>query len=164
MTVDGGRTWSEQRPLPPPVNRQIAPQTVLFISRELGWVVGEFIYKTNDGARSWQLLSKMPLGDSQTQQDPKLGTYADFMPALWFTDSNHGVVARLDGKIYVTHDGGVSWERVFTAGNTIRDLIFLDDKNGWIVGADGYISRTEAREVFPHLDHKTNLAPFAPAD
>ena len=143
MTVDGGRTWSEQHPLPEPVNRQIAPQTVLFISRELGWLVGEFIYKTTDGAKSWQALSKMPLGDSQTQQDPKLGTYTDFMPALWFTDSNHGVMARVDGKIYITNDGGVTWEKVFTAGKTIRDLVLLDDKSGWIVGADGFMSRTD---------------------
>ena len=143
MTVDGGQTWSDQHPLPEPVNRQIAPQTVLFISRELGWVVGEFIYKTTDGARSWQVLSKMPLGDSQSEQDPKLGTYTDFMPSLWFMDSNHGVMARVDGKIYLTDDGGVTWEKVFTSGKTIRDLIFLDDNSGWIVGSEGFMARTD---------------------
>lgn len=143
ITVDGGRTWSEQRPLPEPVDRQVAPQTVLFISRELGWLVGEFLYKTTDGARSWQALSKMPLDDLQTQKDPKLGTYTDFMPSLWFTDSNHGVMARVDGKIYITNDGGATWEKIFTAGKPIRDLVFLDDKSGWIVGADGYMSKTD---------------------
>jgi hypothetical protein len=125
-TVDGRRTWNEY-PLPETTGQDIPPQTVVFVSRELGWLVGKFIYRTNDGAKTWQALTKTPLGPSQAEPNRQFHpTYADYMPALWFTDSSHGVMARVDGHIYVTNDGGVSWERVLTADRMIRDLVFVD--------------------------------------
>lgn len=142
-TVDGGRTWSEY-PLPESTGQDIPPQTVVFLSRELGWLVGKFIYRTNDGAKTWQALTKTPLGPSQVEPDRQFHpTYADYMPALWFTDSSHGVMARVDGHIYVTNDGGVSWEKVFTADRMIRDLVFVDRNTGWIVGTEGLLMKTD---------------------
>ena len=142
-TVDGGRTWSEDYSLPQQADKATPPQTVLFISRELGWLVGEFIYKTTDGAKTWQTLGKMPLDDPEVEQNPKLGSYTDYMPSLWFRDSNHGVLAQVDGKVYATNDGGATWEKVYTAGKPIRDLVFVDEKTGWIVGVEGLMLRTD---------------------
>ena len=142
-TVDGGRTWSEHT-LPQPTGQDIPPQTVVFLSRELGWLVGEFIYKTTDGGKSWQALSKTPLGGSEPEPNKQFyPTYADYMPALWFTDANHGVMARVDGNIYVTNNGGVSWEKVFTSDRMIRDLVFVDRNTAWIVGTEGLLLRTD---------------------
>lgn len=142
-TLDGGRTWTEH-PLPQQTGQNIPPQTVVFASRELGWLVGEFIYKTTDGAKTWRALSKTPLGGSQVEQNRHFyPTYADYMPALWFSDATHGVMARVDGNIYVTNDGGVSWEKVFTSNKLIRDLVFVDRNTGWIVGTEGLLLRTD---------------------
>lgn len=142
-TVDGGRTWNEYA-LPENTGQDIPPQTVVFVSRELGWLVGKFIYRTNDGAKTWQALSKTPLGPAQPEPNRQFHpTYTDYMPALWFTDSSHGVMARVDGHIYVTNDGGVSWERVLTADRMIRDLVFVDRNTGWIVGTEGLLMKTD---------------------
>ena len=143
-TVDGGRTWSEQHSLPPGTRDDIPPQTVLFVSRELGWLVGESIYRTTDGATTWQALSKTPLSRSSMEPDREFPpTYTDYMPSLWFTDSDHGVMACVDGNVYITNDGGVMWEKVFTADKRISDLVFVDRNSGWIVGTDGFLSRTD---------------------
>lgn len=142
-TVDGGRTWSEH-PLPQLTGQDTPPQTVVFLSRELGWLVGKFIYRTNDGAKTWQALTKTPLDPSQVEPHRQFHpTFADYMPALWFTDSSHGVMAQVDGDIYITSDGGVNWEKIFTADRMIRDLVFVDRNTGWIVGRDGLLLKTD---------------------
>lgn len=142
-TVDGGRTWSEHS-IPQPAGQHVPPQTVVFVSRELGWLVGESIHRTNDGAKTWQTLSKTPLGQSQMEPNRQFQpTYADYMPVVWFTDPNNGVMARVDGHIYVTNDGGVSWEKVFTADRMIRDLVFVDRATGWIVGTESLLLKTD---------------------
>lgn len=143
-TVDGGRTWSEH-PLPKPTRQDIPPpQTVVFISRDLGWLVGEFIYRTSDGAKTWQPLSRPPSGGFEGETPRQFyPTYTDYMPALVFTDAHHGVLARVDGSIYVTEDGGVTWEKTFAVDRKIRDLIFVDHSTGWIAGTEGMLLRTD---------------------
>lgn len=142
-TTDGGRTWAQKLSIPQPDNQDIPPQTVFFLSRELGWIVGELIYRTTDGGASWEAVSSTPLGDPQKQRNMRLApTYADYMPSLWFTDPTHGVMARLDGEVYATSDGGNTWQLVLKADRRINDLMFVDAQVGWIAGAAGFLGKT----------------------
>ncbi|HZE71264.1 MAG TPA: YCF48-related protein [Pyrinomonadaceae bacterium] len=142
-TTDGGRTWAQKLPIPTPDNQDIPPQTVFFFSRELGWIVGELVYRTTDGGSNWQVVSSTPLGDSQNQRNMRIApAYADYMPSLWFTDPKHGVMARLDGEVYATSDGGDTWQLVLRADRRINDLIFVDAQDGWMVGTEGFLAKT----------------------
>lgn len=142
-THDGGRTWTEQVSIPKSLEQNIPPQSVFFLSSEVGWVVGENIYHTTNGGRSWLSLSKTPLGNHQRQRQMRIApSHADYMPALWFTDAGTGLMARLDGEVYYTNDGGKTWELIWSVDKKITDVFFISDHEGWIVGDEGFIART----------------------
>jgi photosystem II stability/assembly factor-like uncharacterized protein len=141
-TTDGGRTWTERFLVPKPVGQDIPPQSLFFISPEIGWVIGEYVYQTTDGGRSWISLSKTPVGDHQRQRAMHVApSFADYMPAIWFSDPRNGLMARLDGEVYSTNDGGKTWEMTWKVDKRITDL-FFNNQEGWIVGDDGLIART----------------------
>lgn len=142
-TTDGGRTWTERFTVPKPVGQDIPPQSLFFISPEVGWVVGENVYHTTDGGRSWISLSKTPIGDHQRQRAMHIApSYADYMPAIWFSDPEHGLMARLDGEVYSTKDSGKNWEMIWRIDKRITDMFFTSNQEGWIVGDGGFIART----------------------
>ena len=48
------------------------------------------------------------------------------------------------GQIYATTDGGKTWHHQFgEAPDNFRDVIFLDEQNGWIAGDNGVLLSTE---------------------
>lgn len=142
-TTDGGRTWTEHFSIPKPVGQDVPPQSLFFISPEVGWVVGEYIYHTTDGGRSWISLSKTPVGDHQRQRVMRIApSYADYMPTIWFSDVGNGLMARLDGEVYATNDGGKTWKMAWRVDKKITDMFFIDNQTGWIVGDGGFMART----------------------
>ena len=142
-TTDGGRTWGEQLSIPKPAGQDIPPQSLFFVSPEAGWVVGEYVFQTVDGGRSWASLSRTPIGDHQRQRGMGIApTFANYMPAIWFSDSNNGLMARLDGEVYSTKDGGKTWEMIFRVDRKITDIFFVNKQDGWIVGDRGFVART----------------------
>jgi photosystem II stability/assembly factor-like uncharacterized protein len=70
-------------------------------------------------------------------------TYANYMPALWFSDVRNGLMARLDGEVYATTDGGKTWEKVWSVEKGITDMFFVSDRDGWIVGNEGLVAITK---------------------
>ena len=52
-------------------------------------------------------------------------------------------MAKLDGMVQLTNDGGKTWQFVFDANAILSDVFFIDSSNGWIVGYDGFIARTQ---------------------
>ncbi len=62
---------------------------------------------------------------------------------IHFADNLNGVVSGQGGTIYLTHDGGLNWQRV-TSGFAfgIKDLKMYDDNLGIAVGDFGYIVQT----------------------
>jgi photosystem II stability/assembly factor-like uncharacterized protein len=141
-TSDGGRTWVEQFRIPRAAGQDVPPQSLFFISTEVGWVVGEEVIKTTDGGRSWISISKTPVGDHQKQRDMKVApSLANYMPSLWFTNEQEGLMARLDGEIYRTQDGGKTWRLTWRVDKPIRDIFFIG-ADGWIVGDGGLVGRT----------------------
>lgn len=142
-TTDGGQTWSDQFSIPKPDKGDIPPQSLFFLTTEVGWLVGEVVYHTSDGGRSWEQLGKTPRGDVNRQRKMRIApSIADFTPALWFTGIEKGLMARLDGEVYLTGDGGRTWNMIWRVDKRITDLFFINNQNGWIVGEEGFIART----------------------
>ena len=143
-TVDGGKTWMETSILPASEKQSIPPMSLFFISPNVGWVVGEFIYSTSDGGNSWKQLSRTPEGNKEKQNALHVSPLvASHMPSLWFFNATLGLMARLDGEIYLTEDGGKSWNHSWSINQRINDIHFIDGNTGWLVGSRGVIARTD---------------------
>ena len=140
-TTDSGRTWAESFSIPPPNEYQLL--AFYFLNAMEGWAAGRNVYYTDNGGRSWQQLAPTPTGDYQHQRririDPES---ANYWPLLRFTTSKDGVMAKLDGMVFLTHDGGKSWQYVFEANTRLSDLFFSDNLDGWLVGNGGFVART----------------------
>jgi photosystem II stability/assembly factor-like uncharacterized protein len=138
---DGGRTWTDVFTVPPA--HQYQWLSFFFRSPEEGWAVGTHIHYTNDGGRTWSTLGKTPIGDNQRQRalgiSPEL---ANYKPVIKFTDTNHGLMARLDGEIYFTGDSGKTWQLVGRVDKQIQDICFINNNDGWLAGTGGYLART----------------------
>jgi hypothetical protein len=114
-TSDGGATWDDRLAIPKPPGQDNPPESVFFISPDVGWVVGEYVYHTTDAGRTWTPLCKTPVGNQQRQRAMRIApSYADYMPAIWFSDAKSGLMARLDGNIRGRVATGVP--RIFPAG------------------------------------------------
>jgi photosystem II stability/assembly factor-like uncharacterized protein len=141
-TQDGGGTWSEEVSIPK--KGEIPSGSLFFLSRDVGWLVTEAVYQTRDGGRTWKRLAQTPLGLDHRQRQMRIApTMANFIPALWFTDSEHGIMARLDGEIYHTRDGGQTWTKTWSQERKFTDIFFVDNQNGWITGNQGFIAGTK---------------------
>lgn len=142
-TRDGGNTWTEHHSIPKAPGQDMPPQSLFFLSPDFGWVVGEYIYQTSDGGRSWTLLSMTPVGDNQRQRSMRVApSFANYMPTIWFSDPKNGLMARLDGEVYSTDDGGKTWEMIWRVDKRITDMYFSDQQSGWLAGDDGFVAST----------------------
>ena len=122
-TRDGGRSWSE------PIRTGVKERSsIVFVTREVGWVFGETTVVTRDGGKTWQLETAL----SNLRLDTP-----------FFLDRQNGWVANYWGVIGHTTDGGQHWNVLRTPLKQIRSLFFLDPQNGWAVGDDGLIASTE---------------------
>lgn len=142
-TSDGGRTWGEQFSLPEVRQPEYPSGSLFFLTPEVGWVVKEMVYRTTDGGRSWTQMSATPRGITERQRAMRVAaTVADFVPSLWFVSEQVGLMARLDGEVYRTSDGGTTWTKVWTIESPIRNIFFISDQKGWLTGERGLIART----------------------
>ena len=140
-TSDGGRTWKNSLSISADNEHQLV--SFFFLSPTEGWVVGKNVYYTDDGGQNWQRLAPTPTGDSRHQRELRIAReLANYQPLLWFTSAKNGVMAKLDGMVQLSNDGGKTWQYVFDAGKLLSDLFFTDDSNGWLVGKEGFIART----------------------
>jgi photosystem II stability/assembly factor-like uncharacterized protein len=139
-TFDGGRTWTS---IIVTSGNDHSLRSLFFVSPQEGWVVGNDVYHTSDGGNRWTRLSKTPLGDEPKQRRMEIApTYAINNPSLWFTTEKNGYMARLDGEIYLTVDGGRTWELAWKGDKSIADIFFVNSQDGVIVGEGGLVART----------------------
>ena len=108
------------------------------------------INKTTDGGENW----------SETQLGNKWGNDFEFIPGnaskAFFTDFD---------KLYFSNDTGSTWTEIIV--DTIdldgRDIIFTDENNGWILGDNGNVYKTNVGGVIvdvnePMLDLPTEFS------
>ncbi len=100
-----------------------------FIDAQTGWVAiersdGTRIYHTTDGAATWAELSF----------HPRTGLHF-----LDFTDPQTGYAGEYNGVLWVTHDGGRTFERLLVNG--LQAVRFLSASEGWAIERQS-VSRT----------------------
>lgn len=109
-TSDGGETWvlSTTPPQHPMVKMNYAGDNTLYA---VGY--GGSVYKSTDGGDNWILIKSGP--------EINLGVY--------FKDEMNGIVAGEEGDLYITHDGGDTWEdSLFTGYHHFYGLNWKGDK------------------------------------
>jgi len=139
-TLDGGKSWGKQES---GTGKNLF--SISFADARNGWVVGEYgtILHTKDGGESW---------DTQSKGIDKM------LNSVWFADAQNGWVVGEYGTILHTTDGGDHWKEQrckdieteedmmsldWVPMPSLYEVYFTDKDNGWIVGMDGIILKTE---------------------
>lgn len=154
-TEDGGATWSEQRL---PTRNSI--NDVYFVSKEKGFVLaGETIFTTSDNGHVWQTAHTFSPADFAGAAPELYSLRFDGKKRGWVVGSVSRDDAVVDSILAITRDGGASWQLLKAPSR--QELIhidFVDDKNGWIVGAGGAILQTtDAGETWTRQDSGTDV-------
>ena len=135
-TIDGGNSWNTY-PTPSQWTEEI-----FFLNKDYGWVTENWgpssmihdsvtIYMTTNGGETWVRQSSLP------------GLTLD---NIVFVDSLEGWVSRIT-KIYYTSNSGKSWICQFETEDIgfIKDIFFLDTRNGWVLTSQGKIIKYVAK-------------------
>lgn len=126
-TDDGGLTWTKPAAKTP----ELTFDSIFFTDQINGWVAGHSgrMAKTEDGGRTWKKIFSVK--DEYKIRD------------LHFSDKDHGYAVGDKGIILYTANGGESWVVVTPLEAELRDVLFINQNNGWAVGLDGALLRHE---------------------
>ena len=107
----------------------IEPAAVFFQNPRFGWLSNSngYLARSTDGGKTWQDIfpSEKIEGDA-----PDDFTY------VFFADQLNGWALGYKHALYITKDGGVSWERQ-SSDLDFKAICFLDSGNGWAVAREG---------------------------
>lgn len=129
-TVDGGLNWEQEI-----LENAGALYSVKFVSPQKGWISGQSggIYRTLDGI---------------TWQKQELDVDADIL-SMHFVDSLNGWACGTGNTVLRWRSSGgqpASWSARRIEGELInqqwRDIFFVDEENGWLVGQSGRIYKS----------------------
>ena len=104
--------------------------SVHFIDSLTGWIAGfgdsynGEIFHSNDGGLTW---IKQDLGKNTTLMD------------IYFLNNEKGWVggnSENNGEIFLTENGGDSWNLIYTDTNIIHNILFIDENKGWATNFD----------------------------
>ncbi len=118
LTNNGGASWSSPT-LPVATRVNVVPKQIFFLNEHLGWMSAAFtqegdlqssdLLRSTDGGKSWtRLQSALPTALA----DPSRITSLSFLneTAGWITGSSYDSAAREHSWIFMTRDGGKSWQ------------------------------------------------------
>lgn len=141
-TTDGGQTWTQLFVDPEGSMLWLVPRSrIQFINSQEGWLVPNAVWGTgkllhsSDGGVTWGEVTH-----------PYQSAFAE-VNTVCFTSPTTGWItgedSALAGMIAATTDGGATWVvRETPFQFNARDLFFLDDQRGWVVGPGGSILLT----------------------
>ncbi|MBN1148178.1 MAG: hypothetical protein JXA78_13045 [Anaerolineales bacterium] len=132
-TVDGGLSWQVIASLGPQILG--GASSLSFADREHGWILAydkldcnpppytsdcikTWLYRTSDGGSSWQRFRELK----------SLGGGGG---SLSFVDARSGYYRTHEGQLYVTQDGGQTFDRCPNAPDGLRDIQFANTRTGW---------------------------------
>ncbi|HEY8204939.1 MAG TPA: YCF48-related protein [Pyrinomonadaceae bacterium] len=154
-TEDGGLSWVEQR-----IATHDAINDVYFVSKEKGFVLaGGAIFSTSDSGHTWQQAHTFSAADFHGAAPELYSLRFDGKKRGWVVGSVSRGDRVEDSILAITRDGGATWQ-VLQAPSR-QELIhidFIDDKQGWIVGAGGAILHTtDAGESWTRQESGTTV-------
>jgi len=131
-TTDGTNSWTTQFTQ---TNHQF--KSVFFNDENNGLACGrwEKIYKTNDGGQNWEVVhNTWPNG---------------VLYDIVSINTNTAFSVGGGGKIFKTIDAGLNWTQQNSGTEeTLTEIDFSDESNGWAVGDNGVILHREVPESF----------------
>ena len=78
--------------------------------------------------------------------------------SIFFTDNEHGWIARDEGDILYTVDGGITWQHMFVNFNgTFGGIFFTDIDHGWVVGDNEAIFQISNGSIVDIEEHKFQI-------
>jgi photosystem II stability/assembly factor-like uncharacterized protein len=129
-TIDGGIIWER-------VQQGFPYMDVRFSSDKDGWVAGlvnEVLY-TPDGGATWISRGANPLSQQLIMKTRFIDRWNG-----WALVEDHTSGTKY--SIFLSYDGGATWKTQYTFDDTLSDIYFLNDKEGWAVGEAGIILHT----------------------
>ena len=138
-TTNGGGSWKRHRlswePLIPRIIKEggyLEPNlnAVQFLTRDTGWVVGEFglVLRTTNGGQTWV--------------SQRYGLNLPRLLAVEFRDKYTGFAVGQKGTLIKTVDGGKNWNEMNVGTQQNLNEISVDGKQGVVVG-DGIMLKTK---------------------
>ena len=161
-----GQNWE----LAHQADTQINFQDVVFISTNLGWVVGDngTILATKDGGANWlqqasgtvnrlygvtfiSATQGWAVGNSGTilatnnggaNWNLQVSGVSNRFYHIAFVSQTHSWAVGLDGIILTTADGGANWSpQISSTSNGLQSIVYDGDSTLWVVGGSGRIYR-----------------------
>ncbi len=143
-TTDAGANWFSAGIDLPGSGSDI--EAIYFISADIGFALSwdGAVLKSMDGGLSWNVITSSPI----------YGTGSHF----WAINENI-LVAGLSEYIFLSTDGGDTWDNTFGPEGYITEIYFCDDQVGMVGTAEGELARTTGgglqwtKEYFPYNNY-----------
>lgn len=111
--------------------RSVTLLSIVFSTPMLGWAVGggaddgPVVVTTTDAGLTWS-------------QRPRLADANRILRSICFSDSQHGWIIDIEGKIFRTLDGGTQWEKIYDHGGAgwmkFNGIKPIDNQRLWAYG------------------------------
>jgi len=137
QTTDGGQQWSFGD------STQYELNDVFFVDENTGFAVGgtsrTTILRTTNAGADWEQLD-----DYHTQ-----------LYTVYFHNDTLGWAAGAAGRIFKTEDGGDTWSQTYVnigLYESIKDIQFVNQNIGWVVGGDSIYKTTNGGDTWESLE------------
>src|SRR5947209_3143103 len=139
-TQDGGATWVER-----PIGTEHSINDIYFVGKNSGFVLaGGSIFATDDGGHTWRESYRFSPAEFEGATPELYSLRFNGKKRGWVVGSASRGDVVVNSILAITRDGGATWQVLLAP--TKQELIhidFIDEKHGWIVGADGAILHTD---------------------
>jgi photosystem II stability/assembly factor-like uncharacterized protein len=139
-TQDGGATWIER-----PIGTEHSINDIYFLGKNSGFVLaGGSIFATEDGGHTWKESYRFAPVEFDGATPELYSLRFNGKKRGWVVGSASRNDVIVNSILAITRDGGITWQVLHVP--TKQELIhidFVDDKRGWVVGANGAILHTD---------------------
>lgn len=138
-TDDAGTTWTQQT-----VGTSAAINDIYFRSKEDGFLLaGNTIFVTHDSGNRWSEARRFLPAEFNGATAELYSVRFSSKKKGWVVGSISKNDRVIDSIVVYTDDQGLTWQRQRAPSRfELIHVDFVDDKHGWIVGADGAILNT----------------------